>query len=324
MSVRHATTCSDGSRRQTRLDKRPVNGRGGRSDHVRPGYQTGPPHAAGGHGGMALPGLRPALAEGELRDVPRNRTYIVAATGDGPVLTNVANANYFAAGVDLRNGLMYATEPLFWYDFFKDELIPWLAEVLRVRRGLHRADDQGARRRGMERRASVHGPRRGVHLQHAGGERARETQPALGGVVRRSGHESRGGRRAHRPYQLHPAGSAAPVRGHRELFLLRSDVGSRTHLERRGGQGRLHLLRSRQGLAADHVGVEGGRRLAGSDRVRPARRLVGCEDRVPPDAGARAHHHRAEHLARPHRADGGVEHDRHLHRHAGCRARCRR
>ena len=60
--------------------------------------------------------LRPALAQsasGGLRDVPRDRTYIVAGTGDGPVLTNVANANYFAAGVDLRNGLMYATEPLF-------------------------------------------------------------------------------------------------------------------------------------------------------------------------------------------------------------------
>ena len=60
--------------------------------------------------------------------MPRDRTYIVAGTGDGPVLTNVANANYFAAGVDLRNGLMYATEPLFWYNLFQDELIPWLAE----------------------------------------------------------------------------------------------------------------------------------------------------------------------------------------------------
>ena len=69
-----------------------------------------------------------AQAGAPLKDVPRNRTYIVASTVDGPVLTNVTNANFYAAGVDLRNGLMYATEPLFWYNFFKNEHIPWLAE----------------------------------------------------------------------------------------------------------------------------------------------------------------------------------------------------
>ena len=63
-----------------------------------------------------------------LKQVPRNRTYIVASTVDGPVLTNVNNANFYGPGVDLRNGMMYATEPLFWYNFFKDEHIPWLAE----------------------------------------------------------------------------------------------------------------------------------------------------------------------------------------------------
>ncbi len=78
----------------------------------------------------ALPGTRGSAqtAGGPLRPVPRNRTYIVASTVDGPVLTTVSNANFYAAGVDLRNGMMYATEPLFWYDFFKNELIPWLAE----------------------------------------------------------------------------------------------------------------------------------------------------------------------------------------------------
>src|SRR5450755_598374 len=73
----------------------------------------------------------PAWAQGAgaaLKEVPRNRTYIVASTVDGPVLTNVNNANFFGPGVDLRNGMMYATEPLFWYNFFKDEHMPWLAE----------------------------------------------------------------------------------------------------------------------------------------------------------------------------------------------------
>ncbi len=83
-------------------------------------------------GAATLTGLaRQAEAQGVgagLKEVPRNRTYIVASTVDGPVLTNVNNANFYAPGVDLRNGLMYATEPLFWYNFFKDEHIPWLAE----------------------------------------------------------------------------------------------------------------------------------------------------------------------------------------------------
>jgi peptide/nickel transport system substrate-binding protein len=63
-----------------------------------------------------------------LKEVARNRTYIVASTVDGPVLTNVTNANFYAPGVDLRNGMMYATEPLFWFNFFRNEHIPWLAE----------------------------------------------------------------------------------------------------------------------------------------------------------------------------------------------------
>ena len=84
--------------------------------------------ATAGASTLAAP---PALAQtsgGPLKEVPRNRTYIVASTVDGPVLTNVNNANFYGPGVDLRNGMMYAAEPLFWYNFFKDEHIPWLAE----------------------------------------------------------------------------------------------------------------------------------------------------------------------------------------------------
>ena len=79
-----------------------------------------------GTAALAIPGAK-ARAQA-LKEVPRNRTYIVASTVDGPVLTNVNNANFFGPGVDLRNGMMYAAEPLFWYNFFKDEHIPWLAE----------------------------------------------------------------------------------------------------------------------------------------------------------------------------------------------------
>src|SRR5579875_3791197 len=78
---------------------------------------------------LGIPGESQAQTTGgALRPVARNRTYVVASSVDGPVLTTVTNANFYAAGVDLRNGMMYATEPLFWFNFFKGELIPWLAE----------------------------------------------------------------------------------------------------------------------------------------------------------------------------------------------------
>ncbi len=81
---------------------------------------------AGAAAASLMPGV--TFAQAGLPQVARNRTYIVAATGDGPVLTNVNNANFYAPGVDLRNGFMFATEPLFWFNMFKNEHIPWLAE----------------------------------------------------------------------------------------------------------------------------------------------------------------------------------------------------
>ncbi|MBV9538332.1 MAG: hypothetical protein JOY70_05305, partial [Acidisphaera sp.] len=79
-------------------------------------------------GASAFAGRIATAQDTALKSVARNRTYIVASTIDGPVLTTVNNANFYAAGVDLRNGMMYATEPLFWYDLFRNELVPWLAE----------------------------------------------------------------------------------------------------------------------------------------------------------------------------------------------------
>ena len=110
---------------------------------------------AAGAGLVALPSIRArAQVSGQVsKEVPRNRTYIVASTNDGPVLTNVTNANFFAAGVDLRNGMMYAIEPLFWYNLFRDEVIPWVAEsykydegytglTIKVRKGVLWSDGQ--------------------------------------------------------------------------------------------------------------------------------------------------------------------------------------
>ena len=115
-------------------------------------------------------------AGGALRPVPRNRTYIVASSMDGPVLTNVSNANFYNPSVDLRNGMMYATEPLFWFDFFRSELIPWLAEshayddgftglTIKVRKGADWSDGHPFTARDVA-----------YHLQHAGRERPWKAQ----------------------------------------------------------------------------------------------------------------------------------------------------
>jgi peptide/nickel transport system substrate-binding protein len=60
--------------------------------------------------------------------VPRNRTLIIGGMSEGPTWNNPTNANYYAPGVDLRNGLMFASEALFWYNPLDGKLIPWLAE----------------------------------------------------------------------------------------------------------------------------------------------------------------------------------------------------
>jgi peptide/nickel transport system substrate-binding protein len=99
-------------------------------------------------GGMAAAaGFAPGMAAAQnIRTVPRSRTLIVGAWAEAPTWPNVTMANYYAAGVNLENGLMYAAEPLFWYNVFRDEMIPWLAEgfsyndnytqlTLRIRRG---------------------------------------------------------------------------------------------------------------------------------------------------------------------------------------------
>src|SRR5208283_6001456 len=99
-------------------------------------------------GGLAAAaGFAPGLARAQnIRPVPRNRTLIVGAWAEAPTWPNVTMANYYAAGVNLENGLMYASEPLFWYNVFRNEMIPWLAEgfsynddytqlTLRIRRG---------------------------------------------------------------------------------------------------------------------------------------------------------------------------------------------
>src|SRR5690242_2149910 len=70
----------------------------------------------------------PVLAQ-DIKSVPRERTLVhVGWSAGSPTLTAPQNANWFALGADTRNGHMYQFEPLFFYNMFKGEHIPWLAE----------------------------------------------------------------------------------------------------------------------------------------------------------------------------------------------------
>jgi peptide/nickel transport system substrate-binding protein len=86
-------------------------------------------------------------------NVPRNRTLIIGGFSDSPTWSNAGNANYYAPGVDLRNGLMFASEALFWYNPLDGKLIPWLAEsysynkeftsiTIKIRKGAQWSDGQ--------------------------------------------------------------------------------------------------------------------------------------------------------------------------------------
>ena len=90
----------------------------------------------------------PALAQDD-----RASTLIIGGMAESPTWGNFENANYYAPGVDLRNGLMYASEALFWYNLFEDEHIPWMAEgyeynddftsvTIRIRPGVEWSDGE--------------------------------------------------------------------------------------------------------------------------------------------------------------------------------------
>jgi peptide/nickel transport system substrate-binding protein len=77
----------------------------------------------------ALAAMTPGLlASPAWAQADRSSTLIIGGMAESPTWGNYENANYYAPGVDLRNGLMYASEALFWYNLFKDEHIAWTAE----------------------------------------------------------------------------------------------------------------------------------------------------------------------------------------------------
>ncbi|MBD3625857.1 MAG: ABC transporter substrate-binding protein [Rhodobacteraceae bacterium] len=68
-----------------------------------------------------------ALAQ-DIQQVPREETLVIAGPSDGQTTFNSPeNANPYILLADIRTGIKSMYEPLFYYNVFQDELIPWLA-----------------------------------------------------------------------------------------------------------------------------------------------------------------------------------------------------
>lgn len=88
-----------------------------------------------GHAGRVLGvallgsiGIAAANAQ-DLADVPRERTLVTVGWSAGsPTLSSPNNGNWYSLGAELRNGIMFVNEPLFTYNHFTGEHIPWTAE----------------------------------------------------------------------------------------------------------------------------------------------------------------------------------------------------
>lgn len=86
---------------------------------------TGPaPSAAEAGGGAAVPA--PAVVEG-LAEVPREKSFVAMFGGDGTQFTDVGLGNPYATGATHQLGGASMQEPLFFYEVFTSEIVPWLA-----------------------------------------------------------------------------------------------------------------------------------------------------------------------------------------------------
>jgi len=70
-----------------------------------------------------------ALSSAELASAaaPRERTFIMAGQADGPTFRTPGVANPYSIAAEIRSGPLQLFEPLFYYNVYQDQHIPWLA-----------------------------------------------------------------------------------------------------------------------------------------------------------------------------------------------------
>lgn len=117
---------------------------------------TASPSSAASAAADETPTSEPSVAEGGVKDVPRNRTLVLTPWGDQPAqLANVDNWNpYLPTVANQRNAMQVTTnEALFYTNLNTGELIPWQAEsyeynadftaaTIRLRKGVEWSDGQ--------------------------------------------------------------------------------------------------------------------------------------------------------------------------------------
>ncbi len=108
----------------------------------------------------ASPTPEPLIA-GPLKDVPREQTLVLGWSAGALGITNP----WAVPGYTHQDGNAFMWEPLSYFGIFSDKEIPWLAESMNYNDRLHRARDQAARRRGVERRHTRDGQGRGLHVR---------------------------------------------------------------------------------------------------------------------------------------------------------------
>lgn len=80
-------------------------------------------------GVLALALMGATAATAQVKDVPRERTFIHEGWSQGsPTLKTPRNANYYNLAGDYRNGHMHNFEALFYFNSITGDLVPWLGE----------------------------------------------------------------------------------------------------------------------------------------------------------------------------------------------------
>ena len=112
--------------------------------------------------------------EGRLQHVPRERTLITDCVDQGTCSGQFQDYdafNPYLPGKVSRTGYNFLYEPLYFYNAYRDEIIPWIATGHEYNADYTEDHRHSARGR-VERRAAVDGTRRGFYNQHAPRPRA--------------------------------------------------------------------------------------------------------------------------------------------------------
>ena len=226
-------------------------------------------------GALSLPAgllaVTQAIAAGEIKDVPRNRTLVTVRGGTEGKHTEYDLWSPYVIGSNPQLGGNIIYEPLAFYSAFADKTIMWLAEsykyspdykelTVKTRSGITWSDGKPFSAEDVAYSLNT--------LNELGGKVkwGKDVQEVLdSATVGRSQHDAD-----------QVQGAVAALLLPHALLQIRYRPAHRSQAHLRGpGLAEVHRVRPRQGLAGHHGPVEGRERLADPESVRPQGLLVG-------------------------------------------------